>query len=153
MFFRSAVDPWFYGLVTALQLVLLRAIIPALMGTNSTVVVLTIAAIAAIVIIPTWLLVATYYRVDSAILRIQAGPFFWSVPLDQIRSVTPTRSWLGSPLFSAALSVNRLKIDYGRERFVFVSPKNRAAFMEAIGHQPVNIGHRKVPNPFSLGEH
>jgi hypothetical protein len=140
MFFRSAVDPWVYALVVSLPAVLLRAVIPALAGANSTVVFLTAIALVPLTLLPVWLLMFTYYRVDSVILRIQAGPFSWSVPLEQIRSITLSRSKLSRSMVSSpALSLNRLKIEYGRQRSVLVSPKNRAAFIEALGRQPDEI--------------
>ncbi len=135
MFFRSAVDPWVYALVVSLPILLLRAVVPQLTEANSTIVILSVAILSPIIIIPAWLLMATYYRVDSAMLRIQAGPFSWSVPLEQIRSVTASRSLISSP----ALSMNRLKIEYGRARSILVSPKNKVAFIEAIGHQPADV--------------
>lgn len=152
MFFKSAVDPWVYVLVVVLPALLVRGVAPHLMAANSTVVILSIGAIAPVVIIPAWLLLATYYRVDTVMLRVQAGPFSWSVPLEQIRSVTALRSLTVSP----SLSTNRLKLDYGHQRTIVISPKHRAAFVEAIGHQPAEVlrSHRKrQPNPFSLGEH
>lgn len=135
MFFRSAVDPWVYALVVSLPILLLRAVVPQLTEANSTIVILSVAILSPFIIIPAWLLMATYYRVDSAMLRIQAGPFSWSVPLEQIRSVTASRSLISSP----ALSMNRLKIEYGRARSILVSPKNKVAFIEAIGHQPADV--------------
>lgn len=135
MFFRSAVDPWVYALVVSLPILLLRAVVPQLTEANSTIVILTVAILSPFIIIPAWLLMATYYRVDSAMLRIQAGPFSWSVPLEQIRSVSASRSLISSP----ALSMNRLKIEYGRARSILVSPKNKVAFIEAIGHQPADV--------------
>lgn len=135
MFFRSAIDPWVYVLVVSLPVLILRAVVPHLIEANSTIVILAAAALIPIIVIPAWLLLATYYRVDSAMLRIQAGPFSWSVPLEQIRSVTASRSLSSSP----ALSINRLKIEYGRERSILVSPKNKVAFIEAIGHQPADV--------------
>lgn len=135
MFFRSAVDPWVYALVVSLPILLIRAVVPQITDANSTIVILTVAILSPFIIIPAWLLMATYYRVDSAMLRIQAGPFSWSVPLEQIRSVTASRSLISSP----ALSMNRLKIEYGRARSILVSPKNKVAFIEAIGHQPADV--------------
>ncbi len=136
MFFRSAVDPWFYGLAISLPIAIICVAIPTLASVEElTLAVLILFALAAVAFVPVWLLFSTYYRVDSAILRIQAGPFSWSVPLEQIRSVTASRTWFSSP----ALSTNRLKIEYGKQRSVLVSPKKRVAFIEAIGYQPTEI--------------
>jgi len=135
MFFKSAVDSWLYILAVSLPLIVLRALTPTLADAQVSTVLYSVLAIAPLVLIPAWLLVSTYYRVDSAIMRVQAGPFSWSIPLDQIRNVTAKRSLSAAP----SLSANRLKIDYGRQRSILVSPKNRAAFIAAIGHQPADV--------------
>ena len=135
MFFKSAVDSWLYILAVSLPLIVLRALTPTLAEAQVSTVLYSVLAIAPLVLIPAWLLVSTYYRVDSAIMRVQAGPFSWSIPLDQIRNVTAKRSLSAAP----SLSANRLKIDYGRQRSILVSPKNRAAFIAAIGHQPADV--------------
>ncbi|MGB3766474.1 MAG: PH domain-containing protein [Phormidesmis sp.] len=135
MFFKSAVDSWLYILAVSLPLIVLRALTPTLAEAQVSTILYSVLAIAPLVLIPAWLLVSTYYRVDSAIMRVQAGPFSWSIPLDQIRNVTAKRSLSAAP----SLSANRLKIDYGRQRSILVSPKNRAAFIAAIGHQPADV--------------
>lgn len=135
MFFRSTVDSWIYIVAIALPLILISAIASTLSEAELSTILYSMLAIAPFALIPAWLLISTYYRVDSAIMRVQAGPFSWSIPLDQIRNVTAERSLAAAP----SLSANRLKIDYGRQRSIRVSPKNRAAFITAIGHQPADI--------------
>ena len=131
MFFRSAVDPWFYFLVVFLPLAVVGTIAPLLCNANSTALILAAIIFLPVITFPTWLLFSTYYRVDAAVLRIHAGPLSWSVPLDQIRSITPSRSLTSSP----ALSLNRLKIEYGYyQHVVWVSPKHKTAFLEALGY-------------------
>jgi hypothetical protein len=45
-----------------------------------------------------------------------------------IRTVTPTRN----PLSSPALSLDRLRIDYGRGRRIMVSPRDPGAFLREL---------------------
>jgi len=78
------------------------------------------------------LLIGTHYTVDRGLLRIVSGPFRWKVPIDQISSVEVTRS----PLSSPALSLDRLRIRYGNNRRILVSPADREGFLRAIGHEP-----------------
>src|SRR3546814_13731637 len=54
-------------------------------------------------------------------LRVLSGPFKWSVPLAKITAITPT----SSPLSSPALSLDRLRIDYGVGNSVMISPRNK----------------------------
>ena len=135
MFFRSTVDSWVYVLAISLPLTVIWTIAPTLSGASVSTILYSVLAIAPIVLIPAWLSISTYYRVDSAIMRVQSGPFSWAIPLDQIRNVTAERAWSAAP----ALSANRLKIDYGQQRSIMVSPKNRAAFIAAIGQRPADV--------------
>ena len=145
MFFRSTVDSWIYVLAISLPLVVARAVAPALAKSDTSTILYIALAIAPLVLMPAWLLISTYYRVDSAIMRVQAGPFSWSIPLDQIRNVTAERSLSAAP----SLSINRLRIDYGQRRFILVSPKNRAAFITALGHRPADVLSEASTQQFS----
>jgi len=70
---------------------------------------------------------STYYRIDGGTLVIRSSVFSWRVPVADIRSITPTRSALSSP----ALSLDRLRIDYGRKA-IMVSPEDPKRFIEAL---------------------
>ena len=88
---------------------------------------LAIAVIGLIV----WLMIGTHYTVDRGILRVASGPFRWKVPIDQISSVEATKS----PLSSPALSLDRMRICYGKNRRIMISPADKAGFLNAIGHE------------------
>lgn len=150
MFFRSAIDTWFYCFVIGFPLLMVQIAVPLLINTNSTAIALGLFVLVPSIVLPAWVLFSTFYRVDSAVLRIQSGPFISLVSLDQIHTVEAVRCFAIAP----ALSRSRLKITYGRNQSILVSPKRKAAFLEALGHQPSKIlqptAHR--PNPFALGE-
>lgn len=76
------------------------------------------------------ILLRTYYAVDKNVLRVVSGPFRWKIPVDQITSATPTRSLLSAP----AMSLDRIKIKYGKFRTMVVSPADKEGFLRAIGH-------------------
>lgn len=78
--------------------------------------------------LPLWLLRATRYTIDSSDLRVRCGPFAWRVPLHEIRSITRTRN----PLSSPALSLDRLRIDFGRAGSLMVSPRDKEKFLEEV---------------------
>ncbi|MDX1605745.1 MAG: PH domain-containing protein [Candidatus Competibacterales bacterium] len=82
----------------------------------------------AAVAFPVWLLRSTYYRFDEDHLHIRSGPFRWNVPFQQIQGVEPTRN----PLSSPALSLDRLRIDYGRGRSIMVSPQDKRRFLNRL---------------------
>lgn len=79
------------------------------------------------------MLIGTHYTVDGNTLRIACGPFRWKVPVDAIESVEPTRN----PLSSPALSLDRLRIRYGKRR-ILVSPADKVGFLRAIGQDPAD---------------
>lgn len=127
--FKSRIDLWI-GLVVAAAVVTdvvfifvfgLRA---GEMGMNGALFVLL-----ALFILLLWLTLRTYYAVNQDTLRVVCGPFRWRIPLDEITAVTPSRSWWSSP----ALSLDRLRIDYGDGRRVLVSPAEKQEFLQAIG--------------------
>jgi hypothetical protein len=79
--------------------------------------------------LPVWLLCATEYRIGSSELHVRCGPFAWRVPLRDIRSVTPTHN----PLSSPALSLDRLRIDYGQKKSsIMISPTDKEAFVKEL---------------------
>ena len=85
----------------------------------------------AVVALMLWLIIGTHYTVDRGTLRIVSGPFRWKVAIDQISSVEATKS----PLSSPALSLDRLRVRYGKNRRILISPADRVGFLEAIGHE------------------
>ena len=78
--------------------------------------------------LPLWVLLGTRYELTPGRLLIRCGPFRWAVPLEEIRAVEPTRN----PLSSPALSLDRLRIDYGRGSSVMISPREKARFLAEL---------------------
>jgi membrane protein YdbS with pleckstrin-like domain len=71
---------------------------------------------------------STYYEVLDSELRVVSGPFRWTIPLSAITDIQPTRN----PLSSPALSLDRLKVSYGKRKFVLVSPADKDGFTRAV---------------------
>ena len=78
--------------------------------------------------LPMWLFFSTNYHVHSGNLVIYSGPFGWQVPLLGITRIVPTRSALSGP----ALSLDRLRVEYGAGKVVLISPQDQEAFLRAI---------------------
>ena len=70
---------------------------------------------------------STYYLIEAGTLVIRSSFFSWRVPIAEIRSITPTRSARSSP----ALSLDRLRIEYGR-KVILVSPEDRQRFIDSL---------------------
>lgn len=78
--------------------------------------------------LPLWLLLSTRYILGHGRLVVRSGPFRWHIPLTDITSITPT----SNPLSSPALSLDRLRIDYGRGRSLMISPRSKAEFIRDV---------------------
>src|SRR5690606_38964304 len=78
-------------------------------------------------IFPLWILLSTRYTLDDEVLTVQSGPFRWRVPIAELTDIRPT----SNPLSSPALSLDRLRIDYGRKS-IMISPKNKEHFLAEI---------------------
>ncbi len=129
--FKSKIDLWIRLLLISLVVIEIAIVVQAAMrpGDPAATTIIILSCIGAAVLLVA-LLLCTYYTVDKGTLRIVSGPFRWSIAVDQISSVTPTRS----PLSSPALSLDRLLIRYGKGRRIMVSPANKHEFLRAIGH-------------------
>jgi uncharacterized membrane protein YdbT with pleckstrin-like domain len=123
--FPSKVDGW-------LAVALLAGVVVALMAVGAASSVLpwpiSFFILALGCVLPVWLLLSTGYTLTDDQLVVKAGPFRWRVPIREIKSVTPTRSALSSP----ALSLDRLRIEYGDSKSIMVSPRSREDFLREL---------------------
>lgn len=126
--YKSKVDTWILVvLVFAMAVCVFASVAVAFSGSPDTRWALFMT-IGFGILLPLWLLVSTHYTLDSRILVVRSGPMKWRVPISEISSITPTHSVLSSP----ALSLDRLRIDYGRGRQLMISPSNREQFLKEI---------------------
>ena len=127
MKFKSAVDGWYYLVIVSAAAIVLLAVAPAVRSGELSL-FFGAATFVVSLALPVWLLFSTSYRVDATSLRIRSGPFSWTIALDQIRSMAPSKSMWSSP----ALSLHRLEIRYGQGKRILVSPADHDAFIDAV---------------------
>jgi hypothetical protein len=77
------------------------------------------------VIVPLWTMLQTRYTLSDEALRIRSGPFAWRIALGEVTRIEPTRNSRSSP----ALSLDRLRIDYGDGRSLMISPADKQGFL------------------------
>ena len=82
------------------------------------------------VCLPLSLLFFTTYRIDDAFLRIRSGFFTWEIPIHAISKVESTND----PASSPALSLDRIRIEYGHTKSVVISPLNKDEFLRDLHH-------------------
>ncbi len=131
MQFKSKIDWWILLLLLfglAMMPVALVAVMLDETVDDTTRVVTSFAVIMGMTLMVS-VMIRTHYTVQYGQLRIVSGPFGWTIPLDQITEVTETRN----PLSSPAMSLDRLKIRYGKRKWIMVSPADKAGFLKAIG--------------------
>lgn len=128
MAFRSKVDTWLVLVLVAAALV---ALVVAGAASRQVSGIALLAPLAVLVVgaaLPMWILASTTYVVESGTLHVRSGPFAWRIPVSSITSIRPTRS----PLSSPALSLKRLRVEYGTGKSILVSPGDEQAFIRAI---------------------
>jgi hypothetical protein len=126
--YQSKIDPWLL-LVFFLVIILSGSACVAAMIAGGNSMWITIAFTGSIGIgLPIWLLFSTDYTLDCDVLAIRSGPFRWKVPVHEIENITPT----SSPLSSPALSLDRLRIEYGAGRSIMISPLEEEEFLVDI---------------------
>ena len=129
--FKSKVDAWFYLTIVGSVVIVLAVLLAVLESPSTSELAMIAAAMLLAVGLPVWVLLQTHYTVTKDALVIRSGPMRWTVPLDEIKSVTTSRSLLSSP----ALSMDRLEITWGGFNRILVSPEDRRGFLKAIGQQ------------------
>lgn len=127
LIFRSRMDAWLLAVMLGTPIAVIAGAMFALPREPLPLLVVTAAAVVSVGL-PIWLLVTTRYELFTDALRITSGPYRWSVPLTEIKSITPTRN----PIASPALSLSRLEIRYGVRQSVLISPVDPESFLRAI---------------------
>lgn len=127
MTFKSKVDTWLVLLIGASMAGVLVLPILAFVqrGLGPEVLVTGIVALALVPLMLTTF--ATSYTIDGRTLVVRSAMITWRVPIDEIRTITITRD----PTSGPALSLDRLRIEYGTKR-ILVSPEDRQAFIDAL---------------------
>jgi hypothetical protein len=131
MKFKSAIGWWYYALIIGVVAYLIVYVVPLVQSGQASF-VQALGVIAAALGLPVWLMFGTYYYVGQDILRIRSGPFTWTIALDTITDIRPSRA----PWSSPALSMDRLAIHYGNGKRMLVSPADKAGFLKAISPPP-----------------
>jgi len=125
--FRSKVDTWLVLILVASALLVLVGV-GAATRTGEMSLAAATAAVLVAAGIPAWIFTTTRYDLSRGTLLVRSGPFRWSIPVADIKSITPTHN----PLSSPALSLDRLRIEYGQGRAVMISPNDKDAFLRAL---------------------
>ena len=126
--YRSKTDLWLVALLAIAMIASLSgALVMLSTGTPTAWVVAAFITIVGVGL-PLWLLLSTRYVLGQGQLRVLSGPFKWCIPVAKIKTITPT----SSPLSSPALSLDRLRIDYGVGNSVMISPRNKEQFVKDI---------------------
>lgn len=128
--FASKRDPWLMVLglgAGALSVITTAPILFA--DLHATPKIITAVLMVLVVVLIPWVCLSTYYVVEPNELKICSGPFRWQIPLEDIYRVSPTRAWWSSP----ALSLDRLRVEYGDGKWILLSPERREEFVDALG--------------------
>lgn len=126
--FRSKVDAWLGAVLIGAPILAVASILRNAIPEGSAV-ILSVALLAVLPVgLPLWLLCSTHYTLTATDLAVRCGPLSWHVPLKDIRTVQPTRN----PLSSPALSLDRLRIDYGLGHSIMISPTDRERFLREL---------------------
>jgi hypothetical protein len=119
MRFESKRDAWMWVLALVTPVIII-ALVPSPP-------VAVLIAVIAVFIVGVVTFRSTYYVVEGDTLIIRSMGLTWRVPIRDIRSITPSRSAISSP----ALSLDRLRIDYGKKS-ILISPADRNRFIAAL---------------------
>jgi len=86
---------------------------------------MALLALGLAVVLPLWSVLATRYTLTDEVLQVRSGPFVWRIALRAVNGIEATRDARSSP----ALSLDRLRIDYGDGRSLMISPAGKQDFV------------------------
>lgn len=74
---------------------------------------------------PLYFLTSVKYTLSDDRLIVKGSIFSWRIELPQIYRIYPTNN----PISSPALSLDRLRIEYGNGKYVMISPDDKEGFL------------------------
>jgi hypothetical protein len=122
--YKSRVDLWLLVPLAALVLVGICTAywLMRLQGRAPAMALLPLALVVAVLL---WTMLGTRYTLSDEALQVRSGPFAWRIALTEVSGIEPTRDARSSP----ALSLDRLRIDYGHGRWLMISPADKQRFV------------------------
>ena len=151
MVHQAKVDLWLAALlggVTLLEVALGVAILTGALGGAAGVdpgtppaVGLILLGSGAFVGLILWGCYRSRYEITETALITRFGPFRFTIPLDAVVGIHPTRN----PLSAPAPSLDRLHIDYrhknGKIRYLLISPRDKEAFVSDLATAAPQLRH------------
>ena len=75
-----------------------------------------------------WLWTGTFYLLDHDKLIAIAGPFRWTIPVNEIRHIRLNQKTIGGT-WKLTLAWDSMEIKYGKAKSVFITPLDEAGFL------------------------
>ena len=125
--YRSKVDTWLLVILAAAMLIGLFSTVSALVASGWQAWWAVLPLLLAVGL-SAWVLASTRYSLSDDLLLIKSGPFTWRVDVNEIHRIVATKN----PLSSPALSLDRLRIEYGNGKRIMISPEDRDGFLSDL---------------------
>ena len=123
--YKSKMDWWVFLALGVSAFIGIRVVLRLLEeGRPAPVLILALAGFVG----PLWFVSAISYRLTPDTLNVRCGLLRWKIPLKLVRSVEETRDMTSAP----ALSMDRLRINYGASDYVLISPKDKQEFLRDL---------------------
>ena len=126
--YKSKIDSWIGLILAVVVLVSLVAALKALSSYSPDATWHALLIGVPGIGIPLLALLTTRYTITANELIVRSGPIRWRIAVSDISAITPTHD----PIASPALSLNRLRIEYGHKKSVLISPRDRDGFLRQI---------------------
>ena len=130
MFFISKKDTFYSVAIWGTVILGLAALVDASFSLSFLSVSYWIVLILVLIVIVwlIWIWFSTGYLVENNSLIIGAGPLKQTIDIQEIKKITREKSILTS----GALSIDRLQIQYGKYKYIGISPKKEDEFIELL---------------------
>lgn len=102
---------------------------PFLTPTKIFAVLILIVVVAALLI---WILIDTKYKIDHSFLYYNSGPIRGKIDIFRINTIEHQKNWIVNSALKPALGTKGLIIKYNKFDDIYISPKNKDAFIAAL---------------------
>ena len=79
-----------------------------------------------------WILLDTKYTIKNAYLFYYSGPVRGKIAIDSIRKIKHQKGWICESFIKPALGINGLYIYYNKFDDIYISPKDKEAFVNYL---------------------
>lgn len=130
--YRSTLSPIFVLILVVVILVLISSFFIIKNETGEEIPVQIKILFGLIIALFVWMLLDTNYKIKENVLLYCSGPIRGKIDIHKINRVEHVKTWYVTSLLKPALGSHGLTVTYNKFDDIYISPRNKAAFIAEL---------------------